>query len=293
MPSMWVITSNALIEAMKTLPPSASIGISYFSKDESCGVNSMPSVPIALNKTTQQAAMEASLKNVVPGGGTPLVGAAILAYKHLHDLALAGSIAGNEFVVLITDGEESEQCSYAPRCTDAQSCYDLLVDDEVPKAAGAGVGIRTFVIGAPGSEAARGVLSQIAKNGGTGAPDCDPVEGNCHFDMTKGMDFGAALSQALASIVGQAVACELPVPADADGGMLDPARLNVVYTPSGNAAEVVLQDTRAPCDAGADGWQFSDDVTKIRLCGAVCQRVREDAGGRVDVVIGCAVQGPL
>ena len=32
--------------------------------------------------------MQASLQNVTPGGGTPLVGATILAYKHLHMLAL-------------------------------------------------------------------------------------------------------------------------------------------------------------------------------------------------------------
>ena len=49
---------------------------------------------------------------------------------------------------------------------------------------------------------------------------------------------------------------------------------------------------RMPCDAGADGWQYSEDMTKIRLCGAMCQRVREDQGGRVDVVIGCPSQGP-
>jgi von Willebrand factor type A domain len=291
-PSKWEITSDALIEAMKTLPPTASVGISYFSKDEGCGVNSMPTVPVALNKASQQAAMEASLKSVTPGGGTPLVGATILAYKHLHALALEGSITGNEFVVLITDGEQSEQCSYEPRCTDAQSCYDLLVDQEVPKAAAPGVGIRTFVIGAPGSEGARTVLSKIAQNGGTGAPGCDVDKGDCHFDMTKGKDFGAGLSDALSAIVGQTIDCELPVPANADGGMLDPERLNVVYSPSNAPAEVVPQDMRSACDAGADGWQYSEDMTKIRLCGPTCQRVREDQGGRVDVVIGCPSQGP-
>jgi hypothetical protein len=292
MPSKWEITSDALITAMKTLPPTATVGIAYFSNDESCGVNSQPSVPLAINNAAQQSAMEASLKNVTPGGGTPLVGATILAYKHLHELALAGKITGNEFVVLITDGEESEQCSYAPRCADAQSCYRLLVDTEVPKAAGAGVGIRTFVIGAPGSEPARTVLSQIAKNGGTGAPDCDPQEGNCHFDMTKGDDFGASLGKALTDIVGQTVQCELDVPAPADGMEFEPDRVNVVYTPSSGDAEIIPQDTRAACDAGADGWQYNADQTKIRLCGARCDRVRTDQGGRVDVVLGCPVQGP-
>jgi hypothetical protein len=181
LPSKWEITSQALIEALSGLPATATVGVSYFSNDESCGVNSMPSVPLALNSMEQRAAIEASLRSVSPGGGTPLVGATILAYRHMHMLALVGSITGNEFVVLISDGEQSEECSYAPRCADAQSCYDLLLDEEVPKAAAPGVGIRTFVIGAPGSEPARTVLSTLAQRGGTGAPGCDPQLGNCHF----------------------------------------------------------------------------------------------------------------
>jgi hypothetical protein len=291
-PSKWEITEGALLTAMKSLPPTASVGISYFSNDDACGVNSQPSLPLAINTPAQQSAMQASLHGVTPGGGTPLVGATILAYKHLHQLALAGSLTGNEFVVLLTDGEESEQCSYAPLCKDAQSCYDLLVNQEVPKAAAAGVGIRTFVIGAPGSEPARSVLSQIAKNGGTGAPGCDPQKGNCHFDMTMGNDFGAALAMALTQIVGQTIQCELDVPPPQAGMAFDPARVNVVYTPSGQPAQVIPQDTRVACDQSGGGWQYNDDKTKIRLCGADCDRVRNDQGGRVDVVIGCPVQGP-
>jgi hypothetical protein len=148
-PSKWEITSQALIEAMRALPETANVGISYFSNDEFCGVNSQPSVPLARNDTAQQGAMEASLRSVKPGGGTPLVGATVLAYKHLHGLALAGSITGNEFVVLISDGEQSEECSYTPRCTDAQSCYTLLLDEDVPRAAAPGVGIRTLWASGP------------------------------------------------------------------------------------------------------------------------------------------------
>jgi hypothetical protein len=51
-----------------------------------------------------------------------------------------------------------------------------------------GSGIRTFVVGVPGSEPARTVLSSIAKQGGTAADGCDPQLGNCHFDMTMAKD---------------------------------------------------------------------------------------------------------
>jgi hypothetical protein len=290
MPSKWEITTSALIEAMKTLPATATVGVSYFSDDDSCGVSSTPSVALSLDTQAQQDAIKASLQGVTPAGGTPIVGATILAYKHLHDLALAGNISGNEFVVLLTDGQQSEQCSYAPRCTDAKSCIDVLVNQEVPKANGPGVGIRTFVIGAPGSEPARMVLSQIANAGGTGAAGCDPAQGNCHFDMTRETDFGKALATALHAIVGQALSCELPVPQPADGGTLDPTRVNVVYSPSSGDPMVVRQDTHAACDGGANGWQYTTAMDKIKLCGAICDTVKSDQGGRVDVVLGCPVQ---
>jgi Mg-chelatase subunit ChlD len=290
LPSKWEVTTTALIEAMKTLPATATVGISYFSNDDTCGVSSTPSVALSLNTSGQQDVMRTSLQGMKPGGGTPLVGATILAYKHLHQLAVAGNITGNEFVVLLTDGEQSAQCSYATRCTDAQSCYDLLVNQEVPKAYAPGVGIRTFVIVAPGSEPARTVLSQIAKNGGTSPAGCDPMLGNCHFDMTRETDFGKALSTALRAIVGQALSCELPLPQSADGGAIDPARVNVIYSPSKGDAAVVQQDVHAGCDAGANGWQYSTAMDRIRLCGSICDTVKADQGGRVDVVLGCPVQ---
>ncbi len=290
MPSKWEVTTSALLDAIKNLPASTGVGLSYFSNDDRCGVSSIPSVPILPNDQAQQAAIEKNLASVKPGGGTPIVGATILAYKHLHESALAGSIFGNEFVVLITDGAQSEMCSDPGVCDDAASCTDLLVSSEVPKAAGPGVGIRTFVIGVPGSEPARSVLSQIAQAGGTAPAGCDPQQGNCHFDMSMVSDLGPALSKALMQISGQTISCELDVP-QPTSGELDVGLVNVVYTPSdGSQAKVLRQDARMACDAGADGWQYADDNRKIRLCGQTCDTVRADEGARVDVVIGCPVQ---
>jgi hypothetical protein len=257
-------------------------------------VHAEPDVAIATLEAAQRTAIEASLGNVVPGGGTPMVGATILAYRHMHEQALAGRLTGHKFVVLLTDGEQSDRCSDAARCADAAACTDLLVSEEVPKAAGIGASIRTFVIGAPGSEPARSVLSQIALAGGTAAPECDVARGDCHFDMTQGADFADALGAALAEIAGQALTCTLPVPQPRATDMqLDLERVNVIHSPSGGAApRVVPQDTTRGCDDGADGWQYADGNREIRLCGASCEAVRADRGGRLDVVLGCPVQGP-
>lgn len=290
-PSKWEITRDALNSAFKALPSSASVGLSYFSNDDACGVNSTPSVALAKRDDAQLAALEASLDQVRPNGGTPLVGATILAYKHLHALALDHKLEGNSFVVLLTDGQESDQCSDPDQCSDAQACTDLLTEREVPKAAGPGADIRTFVIGAPGSEPARAVLSQIALKGGTAPAGCDAAAGECHFDMTRQSNFGSALTRALTAITNTASNCELPLPKP-EKMKLDPMRVNVVYTPGdGSPARVIPQDTRSGCDK-ADGWQYSADASKIQLCGEICSNVRTDASARLDVVLGCPVQGP-
>jgi hypothetical protein len=293
LPSKWEITRNALVKAIAALPDETVVGISYFSNDDACGVHSLPSVPVAPLGASQRQAIEASLRHVDPNGATPLVGATILAYSHLHEAALNGRIRGNKYVVLLTDGQQSDKCSDPDLCTDQASCTKLLIDEEVPKAAGPGVNIKTFVIGAPGSEPARSTLSAIAKNGGTAPDGCDVAAGNCHFDMTKQTKFDQALADALSQIAGRAVlSCELQVPKP--GGMpVDPKLVNVVYSPAdGSAPSLIFKDDRAGCDTGANGWQYADDMQKIRLCGAACTHVRDDHGARVDVVLGCPVTVP-
>jgi hypothetical protein len=161
----------------------------------------------------------------------------------------------------------------------------------VPRAASPGSDIRTFVIGAPGSEPARVTLSKIAKQGGTAPEGCDPSGGKCHFDMTEQSDFSASLTKALAEIAGQAVTCELPLPASKDKDF-DPKLVNVIYS-SGDSrdAQLIPEDTRTGCDT-AQGWQYNEDVTRIRLCGSICTEVRTNPKARVDVILGCPVVAP-
>ncbi len=291
LPSKWEITKGALKSAIRALPPQTVVGISYFSNDDACGVHARPRIALATLAPSQVAAVEASLNNIEPSGATPLVGATILAYRHLHEAALSGRIRGERFVVLLTDGEQSEACSDPERCDSAQSCTDLLVNEEVGKASGPGVEIRTFAIGVPGSEPARGVLSRIAERGGTAAPGCDADAGTCHFDMSEETDLASGLASALAQIVGLALRCELPLPVGADA--VDPDRVNVVYSSSlGVQPRVIPRDDQSACDQGANGWQYSESAGSIQLCGAACEDARHDPAGRMDVVLGCPVQGP-
>lgn len=161
--------------------------------------------------------------------------------------------------------------------------------------------IRTFVIGAPGSEPGRGLLSKIAFAGDTAKSDTcdhtsdDPGPGaECHFDMTRSTDFGKDLTDALKKITGQAVACEYDVPTASGGQTIDPDKLNVDYYRSGGTTDAdrvpLFRDDA--CTSGADGWQYTDPTakTRIKLCGPACDTIRADLAAKVQVSISCAGQ---
>ncbi|MDB4986620.1 MAG: uncharacterized protein JWN04_1798, partial [Myxococcaceae bacterium] len=228
-------------------------------------------------------ALTDSLNMTIPDGETPIVGATILAYAHLHQEIKA---PGNRFYVLITDGEES---------CDPDKIGQLL-DTEVKKARDAN--IRTFVIGAPGSEPARSLLSELAFRGGTASSaNCkhdiggDPTVGDCHLDMTTSDDFAAALSAALGTVSTAAQGCEFSVPPG--GQVTGPSDVNVQYTPgAGGAAQCFGYDAR-DCDTTSTGWQFGSgasgpDYSKVILCGSACDAIKADPTARVDVLLGCS-----
>ena len=155
------------------------------------------------------------------------------------------------------------------------------------------------MIGAPGSEPARGFLSELATVGGSAKEGCtsadrDKLDGDCHFDMTTTDDFAKDLADALASISGKALGCEFAVPAF--GTTINPNRVNVQVRAGGTDAPVCFRhDESAACDGGADGWQFSktlsgeDDLNSVLLCGSACDMIRGDPEAQVDVILGCEI----
>jgi hypothetical protein len=295
-PTKWSVIKQGLSSAFNELSKVSGVaaGLSFFSNDDVCGVTSTPNVPLQPLQKPQVDALSNALGNTTPTGGTPIVGAVILGYKHLHQEARA---LGNRFVVLVTDGADSCLDKYAAQGVMGDVVKRLL-ETELPKATS--VNIRTFVIGAPGSEPARGLLSKIAFLGGTGrSTDCDhssddPKPGTaCHLDMTQTTDFAKDLGDALRSITsGTALTCDFDVPTPSQGVAVDPNLVNVDYYKGGNLtdpqAKVELyRDDTKPCDAGAEGWQYIDDKTKIRVCGNLCDEIRADAMANVVVSLGC------
>ncbi len=279
-PSKWQLTVSALESALSTLQQGGNVsaGLAVFPKDGSnCSVNTTANVPIKQLDTGWVATISTFLDNETPGGSTPLAGADIEAYSYI--LSQWKSLPGNKFVVLLTDGFES--CSTG-------SLPDLL-NTEVPQATG--IGIRTFVIGVPGSEDGRALLSQIAYIGGTPkTSSCthnpSPANvGDCHFDMTTSTNFSQDLQDALKKISGTVLSCELDVPKNPTGGGVDPNKVNV--TIDGNLVQSDKQQPSPACGTGADGWQYSDSTkTKIELCGQACTDAKKP-NATVQVVLGC------
>lgn len=280
-PTKWSITRDALKGAIATMPASNSVGVTYFNVDDDCGVQTTPSVAMKSVDAAQLTLVNNSLNGVTPKGLTPIIGGVTLGYQYLHGQALTGK----KFIVLLTDGAE----------TCAESQQDSFVATTVKNAAS--VGIRTFVIGAPGSEDARAFLSQIAFNGltartATCTHAATPANvGDCHFDLTSAtVNLATELNKALETISREALGCEYDVPS-ADGGVIDYDKVNVVYHPgAGGAAQTIPQDPTKACEGGANGWQYTPDKSKILLCGGACTTVKADQGGNVSVALGCATE---
>jgi hypothetical protein len=295
-PTKWSVIKGALSSAFDQLGgiPNTSAALTLFSNDDVCGAQSAPNVGLKLLDGAQVGALKSALDSVDPAGATPIIGSTILGFHYLHEVA---QVRGNRYVVLVTDGADSCADQYAAAGVTG-NVVDRLLDVELPRALS--VNIRTFVIGAPGSEPARGLLSKIAFAGGTAKdPSCDhgddPAPGaECHFDMTRTSDFAKDLSAALQRVTGKAaMTCEFEVPKGKDGQAVDPSKVNVDYYKGGNVADPsshveLYRDDTKPCDAGASGWQYIDGNQKISLCGQICDQVRADASAQVVVSVGCA-----
>jgi len=111
-PSKWEVIGQTLSGALGSLMPTDSViqvraGVTYFSVDGVCGATSTPAVPIQTVTAAQLDAIRQSVAKQTPNGGTPIVGATVLAYKELYQTL---AVTGNAHVILITGA-----CAYGER----------------------------------------------------------------------------------------------------------------------------------------------------------------------------------
>jgi hypothetical protein len=157
--------------------------------------------------------------------------------------------------------------------------------DEIENAA-TEEGVKTFLIGVPGSEPNRQWMSQAAVLGGTAPAGCSVDGGGsnsyCHMDMTTAPDFGVALRAGLNAVVGAVSPCTFAFAEPPDGEEIDPGKINVLLNENGDDTLIVRDDLG---DCG-EGWQLSSN-NEILLCPDTCEYVQSHPGITVDLTFGC------
>lgn len=286
--SKWLETRDVILDGINLMPATTSLGVVFYPDVE---VGDMPCFDSQADVTIeslggdtsgQRTQIRSAFQSKAPRGSTPTHD----AYRYALAQVAASTRPGERFLVLITDGIPT----YALGCEGSGNQADPADPTPlIPEAASAlGRGIKTFIIGSPGSEGARRSLSQMAEAGGTAAENCSHtgVPRYCHFDMTEEPNFTVALRDALASISGLALSCAYDIPPPPSGSVLDRTKVNVLFKPDGGERETLAQSPNGGC---SDGWQYSSDNSQILLCGDTCDRVRSSSG-QVTLQFGCSTQ---
>jgi hypothetical protein len=286
--SKWTATRSALLEAIGDMPEDTSVGVVFYpnvqNNDAQPCIRRQTAVPLAElagNGSQQRQLIQRAFQRQRPSGGTPTHD----AYEYAITDMLGSDAIGSRFIVLITDGIPT----YSLGCVGTGQPDDPVDSTPLIDAARAAVagGMRTFVIGSPGSEDGRESLSRMAEAGGTARAGCSHTGPNyCHFDMTRERDLSAGLTNALGIIAGVALGCRYSVPQAPDGATLDPGKVNVLFTAPTGVEELIGQSLDDGC---SEGWQYSEDQSQIRLCSNTCERVQASEGS-LTLQFGCATE---
>lgn len=232
---------------------------------DSCNVDdyAKPEVEIAALPGVQ-AALNTSMSNHSPGGGTPTSAALDGAIKHSQEWATAHP-DHVVVTVLATDG-------------DPANCDTNLANINAIAAAGAnGVPkILTFVIGVGSSLNA---LNGIASAGGT----------NQAFLVDANANATQQFLDAMNEIRGSALACAYLIPLPAMGE-LDYDAVNVQYVPVGGEPIIIPKvNSKQDCPQSGNAWFYDNNATpkQIIMCDATCETIKKDKDGEVSVIFGC------
>jgi hypothetical protein len=251
---------NALIDAIIPLQDQLTVGGVFFPDLGLLSCNVTDITASDQINFTSAAEFIAALPNHWVGGAISLT--PIEAAIKSADAALSSAtLSGTTVVVLMTDGE--------PDCGDNIDNANAIV------AAWAAKGIKTYIVGLPGSSGADAVLTQLAQSGGTGN----------YF----GTDDPAALQAQFATIVTEITkrgitSCTINLQQTADA---DIEKLQMIVTEKGQEYSV----QRQMADGG--GWTVSADGKVATMTGALCDDAKNGRFESVRFDFGCVDIPPL
>lgn len=293
-PTKWDITRDALQEVLSALPDELAIGLFFYPNMSTEGSDDPRPVSACVNLDEGIAVQQLSAQhreNLIeifddtePNGWTPTHG----AYEHaLETSLLPAEFPGQKYLLLITDGVPTltHDCQGSSNGGQAAPVDTDPIVEAIADARRAGV--RTFLIGSPGSEDGRQWMSLAAIQGATARAGCQ-VDGTpyCHMDMTTAPDFGAALRAGLNQVTGE-IACTYDLPEPPDGQTIDPNLVNLIVTTSTGDSQLVLPDANGDC---SEGWQLTG--SQVVLCEGTCSRVQSD-GASLQLLFGCETGGEV
>jgi hypothetical protein len=274
--SRWDVFRSKLEGVLDKLPDALAAGLMHYPNPSSGCAPESPLVAVGALFGTR-AMIRTQLMGLEPDYITPTRDAVRAALAQLRARTESG-----RYLVLATDGAASVCLGCDASCADFGKVPDSENDGLVADVAAALAqdGIRTFVIGVPGSQGYRSVLSRVAEMGGTARAGCTSSgPAYCHYDLTDAtVDFGVLLAQALSEIGGKVLSCDFAVPTT---NTFDPNKVNVSLTQS-NMRTDLKRDT-----AQTNGWDYIEGGKTIRLFGAACDLAKQLTNGKVDIVYGC------
>ena len=267
--SKWPNVRDAL-KAFVSNPAYADLGLGlqFFPLRKQCSVPDYesPAVPLALQPQAA-APIFTALDGQQMFGGTPMVP----LLQGLRNYLVANAKPTRKpVIVLTTDGIPDLP---ADTCPGGQLPNTL--ENAVAVAGEAFRGspsITTFVIGVGGELNA---LDAIAAAGGTKAATL----------VDTGESAQQAILTALDNIRRQSIPCDYDIPP----GTIDPKSTNVTYTSSSVVKPLVFVGNEESCAKSGDGWYFDDEAApkKVILCNSLCETVKKDDLGSIDLVFGC------
>ncbi len=298
--SRWDLARPALLNALDQLPDDVAVGLQLFPTSgpsqgdfgiyyppptdaNNCVESSkqIPIAPLGPAGSMQRTAIANAMNQTKLYLGTPTHDA---YHNALEDGLKTYEGPGDRFMLLMTDGAPTQTLGCKGDVGTAVAFEPIVAE----AAAAAVEGVRTFVIGSPGSESTtlagdtRPFLSELAQVGETGAENCSTDGPSfCHFDMTQSPDFSAALADGLAAISDQVTStCVFSAP---DIAGVDRSTTSVIVERSDGSAVLALNDSMGDC---TEGWIWND-AGEIELCPATCASVESDPGSSVSVSQGC------
>ncbi|NUQ75071.1 MAG: VWA domain-containing protein [Polyangiaceae bacterium] len=276
----WEGATNALKQYVTSAEAAGvNVGLIYFPIDPPDGLicnykhYDDLAVPIAELPGNAPALVSSIDNEDANGGSTPMYGAmkgalfTATAYQDANPLHKV-------ILVFASDGDPNA-CSFEQgNPPDA---------DNIPTIAGLAAsalnynGVQTYVIAIQGSSIAS--LNQIANAGGT--MQALDVTANINLFLDK-----------MKEIQTKALACDFPIPEAPAGQVFDKELVAVKYTPISDppmSEEIPRADNYQDC-GGKPGWYYDNNLkpTKIVLCPASCQKIKDDLQSKIDVLFGCA-----